>query len=200
MREELVPLAVPREKVAPVTEVRSTLITAALGALKGANLLDAYCAKLPPGWREKMLALLTGIRLPIEYGDVHYRTGETLDLAPREILALGNAVERNAEKTIFAFVLRTAREAGTTPATVIASTPRMWARCFKGGCVAAYKVGPKDVVFESIGVPMARYRYFRTGYRAVVTSLLAPFCTKVICKELPQLTTDSAFAVSIAWA
>jgi hypothetical protein len=60
--------------------------------------------------------------------------------------------------------------------------------------------GPKDAVFETKGIPMAKYRYFRTGYRALLTQLLAPFCTKVYMRELPDRTIETSVAYAVSWA
>ena len=196
---DLVPLPGPRASVPPVEWVRSTLLTSALAALKEGNLLEDYRERLPLEWHDRIFAAAPGAWLPIEYANVHYRTGDSLGLAAHQIIALGTAVGRHTANTILAFVLRVATEAGATPAAVLATTPRLWGRCFKGGCVTARMIGPKDAIFESIGIPMARYRYFRTGYRALLTDLMAPFCTKVYMKEIPELTTDAAVGYAIAW-
>jgi hypothetical protein len=186
--------------VPPATEVRSTLLTSAIAALRDAGLVERYAAALPSEWRDRLLSLAAGVWVPIEYAEVHYRTGECMNLPSHQILGLGQGVARHTEKTILAFLLRAATGAGATPATVLSSTPRLWTRCFKGGGVALRMTGPKDMVFETKGVPMARYAYFRIGYRGLLTQLMVPFCTKVYMREMPEATRDTSVTYAVSWA
>ena len=194
------PELVPQAHVLPATAVRSTLLTSAIAALRDAGLVERYAAALPAEWRDRLLSLATGVWVPIEYAEVHYRTGDLLNLPSHQIVALGQGVGRHTEKTILALLLRAATGAGATPATVLTSTPRLWTRCFKGGGVAVRMTGPKDMVFETKGVPMAKYSYFRIGYRALLTQLMVPFCTKVYMREMPEATRDTTVTYAVSWA
>jgi hypothetical protein len=200
MSEELklVQFGAPRSAIARTTQVRSTLLAASIQALRQRGLVDRYRAMLPGAWAEKLLLTPAGTWLPLEWGEVHYAACDKLELSDDDILGMGNAVGALTQRTVLSVATRLVREAGATPATVITITPRLWARFFVGGAVAALQTGPKDIRFETIAATLLRSRYFRIGYRGLIHSVAAPFCKTLFVREATQRSSDDV-VLKLAW-
>ena len=195
-----VPIAdfeVPRHQLGPTRTVRSTLICASMQALRQRGLADAYAALHSPEWAEKLLSTPAGVWLPIEWGERHYEACDRLGLSDDQVLSMGNAVAEITQKTAFSFAARLAREVGATATTIIGVCPRLWKRLFEGGGVAAFQTGPKDARFETVGVPLAKYRYWRVGYRGIIRALIQPLTRTLVVRE--TRTDASSVTMKISW-
>lgn len=200
IEEQIASFGGPKERVPNASLVRSTLIGSSIQALREHGYFERYKDELPGEWHDRVLSASAGVWLPFEIADVHYRACDRLALSNQDILGMGNAVCKLAERTVMAALLRMASEAGATPFTVLGGTPRVWARLFTGGAVASYKLGPKEARFETVGIPLAQIRYWRVGYRGLLTSLTEPFCTKMYIREIPSLCVGNDLAFRLSWA
>lgn len=195
----IIDFGVPRSEIANVTLVRSTLVAASIQALRHRGLLDRYRALLEGEWPDRLCNAPAGTWLPIEWGVKHYEACDRLGIDDEAILGMGNAVATITQKTVFSLAARLVKEAGASPLTVLAQSQRLWARLFVGGGVAAYQTGPKDARYETLGVPLARHRYFRVGYRGIMNAIAAPFARSLIVREMVQLATDDSVTLKLAW-
>ena len=180
------PFPVARERVPVAHTVRSTLISSSQLSLREHGLYDRYVASLPAADHDRVLYVPAGTWLPLDAAIAHYAACESLDLGENEILSMGNAVGKATQRTALAMLLKTVKEAGATPMAFFTSS-RFWARLFAGGAVACFKLGPKEARFETVGVPLARFRYWRVGYRGLLSSVVAPFCTEAYAQEIANL-------------
>lgn len=196
---EIAPFGEPRERVRTAYQVRSTLISSSVLALREHGHYERYVRELPKEWHERILFVPAGVWLPFEACEVHYGACERLGLSNDQVLSMGNAVCKHTHKTVLATLIRMATEAGATPFTVFARTPRVWARLFTGGAVGWFKLGPKDVRFQTVGIPLARNLYWRVGYRGLLTSLTEPFCTRMYVRELPQFCVGNELGFRFSW-
>lgn len=183
--------------VEPVREVRSTLVAASMQALRTHGHFDRYFELLSPEWRERLLGTPAGVWLPLEWAEAHYAACDGLKLDEKQILGMGNAVAELTQKTAFALAARVVREAGADPITILNVCPRLWARIYNGGAVAALQTGPKDVRFETVAVSLARFSYWRTGYRGIMRALIQPLCRTIMARELSH--RGDAVTLKLSW-
>lgn len=193
-------LGAPRNEIRPVRQVRSTLLAASIQSLRQRGLYDRYLEALPREWRERLPHAPAGTWLPVEWAEHHYGACEALGLDDDAILALGNSVAEITQRTVFSITARLAREAGASPLTVLAMTPRLWGRLHVGGAVGAFQTGPKDVRFETIGCTLARFRYWRVAYRGIVHAISVPFCRSIFVRETGHDLRSSSVVMKLAWA
>jgi hypothetical protein len=189
-----------RSKIPDATQVRSTLIAASIQALRQRSLLDRYREALNAEWSERLCNAPAGTWLPIEWAETHYAACDALGIADDAILAMGNAVATLTQKTVFTLAARLAKEAGASPITVLAQSQRLWARLFVGGGVAAFQTGPKDARYETVGITLARHRYWRVGYRGIMQAITAPFSRTIIVREVAERAGPTHVTMKLAWA
>lgn len=189
---------VPREpSVVGAHQVRSTLIAASIQSLRQRGLVDRYLELVDPAWAERLLVVPAGVWLSMDHAHAHYAGCERLGLDDDAILGMGNSVAELTQKTAFSLAARLARESGATPTTILGVCPRLWARLFQGGSVAAYQIGPKDARFEVYGIPLAEHHYFRVGFRGLMHALVAPLCRTAIVRELRA--TKDGLTLKMSW-
>jgi hypothetical protein len=182
--------------IVPAPQVRSTLIAASIQALRQRGYYDRWLANVSTEWRERLQLLPAGVWLPIDHGVAHYTACDRLGLDEGAILGMGNAVAELTQKTAFSLAARLVREAGATPLTMLSIMPRLWGRLFVDGAVGAYQTGPKDARFTAAGVSLARYDYFRVGFRGIVHALVKPMCRTLIVRETKHTTDSVTFRMS----
>jgi hypothetical protein len=109
---------------------------------------------------------------------------------------MGNAVAEITQMTAFSLAARLAREVGATATTIIGTCPRLWKRLFEGGGVAAFQTGPKDARFETVGVSLAKHRYWRVGYRGIIRALIQPLTRTLVVRETRADSTSMTLKIS----
>jgi hypothetical protein len=196
LEEVLIPFPQP---LLPLTRVRSTLLIASLNGLKQAGHADRYFGILAADRHAAMRALPAGIWVPAGVAEAHYGACDALGLTQLEIHAMGNTVATVTAQVFLQLVLRTAKEAGTTPWAVLGNSPRYWARYYDGSAVRLTKLGPKEAHLEVGGSSLAAFPYWRTAFGAILVALAAPFCTKAYVRELKQPSRSGAL-YRLAWA
>lgn len=182
-----------------VTQVRGTLIGSSIIALKNAGHFEAYKKALPAEWHEHVLYAPAAAWLPIEIGVRHYEACNALGLSAHEVAAMGNAVAALTSKSVFLAAARVAREAGTSPLTVLPLLPRLWARLFQGGHLRGFQTGPKDVRMEVVGCVLLESPYFRNALRGLATALVEPVARKVLVREVPLKGDRQALSFLFSW-
>ena len=110
---------------------------------------------------------------------------------------MGNSVAELTQKTAFSLAARLVREAGATPITMLGIMPRLWSRLFVDAAVGATQTGPKDARFTAVGIGLARYRYWRVGFRGIVSALVKPMCRTLVLRETKA--TPDAITFKMSW-
>ena len=196
----LVPLPAPRSQVPNATHFRSTWLTASQGTLRTRGLRERYEAQVAPEHRDVLFNIVAGVWLPMEIARAHYTACDKLALPADELLEVGAEATRKASKTHIAFVANLAQVAGATPWTMLAQTPRIWARTFRGGgAIGVARLGPKDARLDIVGFPVADLRYLRVTMRTIVGGLLELFCERAYAKEVPTLCDGRILTMRLAW-
>jgi hypothetical protein len=188
----------PPHAVAPITQVRGTLVTASLQVLGELGHLERYWGHLDVATKEQMKSVIASSWVPETLARAHYHACEALNLSPSEIATIGGNVGARIQATFLGALLRVAREAGTTPWLYFTRLPRLYGRICIGGAVAIYKIAPKEARAEWYGVPGLAIPYFRRSFRAANQSIIELFCRKAYVSEAPA-TAGGDWAFRASW-
>ena len=115
-----------------------------------------------------VLETLAPMWLPVEIALAHYEACEALGLPEHEQHDIGCDVGRRIQRSALSTIARASRAAGVTPWLGLSSVDRMWVRLMQGGGARVVRQGPKESSIEFEGVPLARYTYFRNGFRGLL--------------------------------
>jgi hypothetical protein len=199
-REEVF-LAFPKERhtIPLATEFRSTWLVSSLRSMRERGALDRYLSYLPLKFHEPVLSAVAGVWLPMDVALAHYEACDRLGYTYSELLAIGRDAGDRARTTVLSTAVRLTRQAGVTPWTVLAQLQRLWERMFKGGGVAAWKLGPKEARIELVGCPIARVPYFRVAMQGVLLGIGEMFCEKLYINEVAGLCTRTTLGYRGSW-
>lgn len=165
---------------ARVKAVRSTLISSSLATLKQEGLFDAYLARLPAEHRDRILLTIAPEWLPIEVGEAHYRTCDSLGLSDKQLERLGELVSERIMGTFLGTLVRTSgRNVGATPWIPLGKYDMLWSRLMQGGACTVERVGPKDATIRAHGCSLFETHYFQVAYNGVVRGATGMFAKAV---------------------
>ena len=199
-REEwILPFATPRERIAEVTRVRSTLIASSLQVVRDRQLIDRYRSLLPAEHQDAVLQSIAGTWLSLEVASAHYRAMDGLFSGSNETFDVGRTVAEKIQNSVLATLAKLAT-GGVTPWAALAQIDRLWARLFVGGAVAVSKRGPKDALCEVVGNPLVEIAYFRGAFRGLISGGLGLFCTKAYVSEHARSAEPHRIVFRLAWA
>ncbi len=198
MQEEIVvPFA---DRAAPeVSAVRGTLIASSILSLRAHGYYERYLELLPDAYRDRVVMAIAAEWLGVDVAMAHYTACEALGLSAQVQRAIGEEVGDRAQKTFFGFLIRSARTTGVTPWTAFTYVQRARERMYQGGDLCVVKLGPKEARVTCVGLPFARFPYFRNGFVGVQSAGLRLFATKVYVRELPELGDQTTFVTAVSW-
>ena len=185
--------------MAPVTHVRSTLLTSSLVALRQRGLYDAYFAHLSPELQPIILGMIAGSWVPLSVGLAHYRAANALGLSPLEQFDIGHQVAERIQQSVLGTLARLAKGAGATPWTALENFQRLWDRMLQGGAGAVYRLGPKEARIEIHGNALVAIDYCRNGWRGMFAASAALFAQKVYVNEQRSLATPTSMGLRLSW-
>jgi hypothetical protein len=198
--EIVVPLSSPRERLRPVAQFRSTMLTTSLKAIRDRGYEGRYLAVLPARYHDDVRACFAGMWLPIELGLAHYDACDALGLSAQEQLAIGKEVGLKIQGTFLGTMVKLAKAAGVTPWLCLSQYQRLYDRLFVGGGVIVTRLGPKEARVEGLRLPLSRIPYFRTAFRGLNEASCELFCTKAYVEEIKKLCTPESIGLRISWA
>jgi hypothetical protein len=189
---------VPRDRVAPPRNIRSTLVASSLRSLRDRGRYEDYLGVLEASWRELPGLATPGAWLPIEAGLAHYHACDRLGFTVGEQHDIGCEVGKRIHGTFLGTMIRGAKGAGVTPWTALGQARRLYDRLFDGGACAVTKHGPKDARMELVANPLVTIPYFRNAIRGLWQVALEFFCSKAYITETGR--DDTSYRVRISWA
>lgn len=87
-----------------------------------------------------------------------------------------------------------------TPWTLLSRARPYWERSYRGGAIAAFRLGPKESRVEVVGHPLAEIPYWRTSFRGTMRALGQSFCQHAMVRELPWRASDPVTAsCRVSW-
>jgi hypothetical protein len=182
-----------------VIEVRGSLIVSSLQTLRERDMFERYEQGLPAEHRDTILYALAASWMPLDVVMIHYGACEAIGLSDQELEANGEHVSRRIMGTFLGTITRASRSAGAgvSPLVALNQYGKLWDRLLRGGGVTVRQTGPKDVIVESRGVPMFRYRYFRVAYAGLVRGACLMFSKT--CYVRSRRASDDALSLSVSW-
>ncbi len=199
MEEIIVPWRVPRDRVEPAKQVRSTLINGSLRSLRLRGLETEYFARLPKPYADEIRALVPGVWVPVEVAIAHYTALDGIPLSHDERVAYGGEVSAHIQASFLGTVAKMATGMGVTPWTGLAQAERLWDRLAVGGAVQVVKVGPKEARFEAAGLALLGIGHFRVGFRGFVCAGCELFARKVYGVDIARLCSASTVGYRLSW-
>ena len=198
--EEFLALPMPRERVPPITQVRSTLLTSSTRALQTRGDFERYLRALDPSLHDRIKHMVAGVWVPYPIAESHYRACNSLDYGQGDFAEMGREVGNLIHASILAPIVGLAKNAGVTPWTILAQYRRLWERIMVGGAVGVRKAGPKEAYVDVVNCQLVAIPYYRAAQRALFLGLLELFCTKVYGSELAGTQTQNGITYRFAWA
>ena len=104
-------------------------------------------------------------------------------------------------QTWFAAVLRKSRGLGLHGFSFALSKVNILSqRMYRGGAGTVIETGPKDVIVEVRGYPIASSRYFRGSYTSYCKACAAMFCKVAFVNPIrPRTPHPHAIAMAFSW-
>jgi hypothetical protein len=197
--EAIVPLPCGRDAVPPVQQVRTTLLTSSLEALRQHGFIDRYFDRLPAPHHAAVRSLVAGHWAPVELALAHYHACEAMGLDSDQIGRAASGVADRLRDTFMGALVRASRAVGVTPWAALGHYARVWDRLFIGGAAAVFKVGPSEAQLELHGLPLCGFAYCRESFRHIHTGVLLLFCKQVHFREVPRLCGPTSVAFRVRW-
>lgn len=196
----LVPFAHSRERIGRATQVKSTLLSASLEAVRKRGRFEEYEAKLPPEHREAIVFGVSGVWLPMEIALAHYAAVDALGFSEAEILENGYSVGARLNHTFVGTMVKLAGQAGLTPWLPLAQVGKLFERVFRGGAgVQVERCGPKEARIEIVGLPIASSTYFRGALRGQVQAGCELFCRRCYARIVEPRHQADAVTLRASW-
>lgn len=182
-----------------VLRVRGSLLVSSLQSLRELGLFERYASHLPAALHDDIVYALASSWLPCALAMQHYAACEAMELADEELVEMGKHVASRIMGTFVATLLRGSRAVGANarPVMILQNYHRLWDRLLEGGTCKVELTGMKDASIESGGVPMFRYRYFRTAYAGLIRGAGSFLGSAIYTKVLRG--SDDALKVSVSW-
>ena len=185
------------ESVRPLTNVRSTIVSAGIAQIQRDGLRRLPEGSLPRA-PEHAGRPHRGALNPVEVAAAHYRAYDALGFAPAEQVARGRrgpirwAGQSSAPRCRAPrpWARRRGRCSGSFPASGRAPTT---------GGVSVYKLGPKDAHLENAECPLLESPYFRRSLQGFTTGLLAMVCETIYLHEVASTLGPHAARFRAQW-
>lgn len=187
---------------AQVSAVRGSLMVANHKLLKAAGHFDRYLALLPKDHQDVASSTLAASWVPAEHNTIHCDTVDAMQLGEAELLRMGEMLGAHILDSLFATLLRTARNAGADAGVwlTLKQADRIFGRVYQGGGCSVVQTGPKDALFEIHGMPFANSAVFRMQHCAFLRgSLLLLTKTCIVKPTRSREPRKDTLAVAISW-
>jgi hypothetical protein len=185
--------------VAPISEVRSTLIMAGILAVRAQGLFGAYSESLSSGVREQIAGLAGGIWVPVEIAVAHYSAMDRLGIGHSVIEALGADVAARTWKHILAPVFARSKRLGPKPWASLSYAQDTAQLNWRGGDVRIFKEGPTQALYEWAGQPCADIPYFVTSFGSFMRELMKLFSSRAYHHVVPERCSPTTIALRLSW-
>lgn len=181
--------------------VRGALLASSLQSLREMGLFERYLSHLPKAYHEPVLFALASSWQPLEIAEAHYKACDDMELDDAQLIAIGEAVSKRIMGTFLGTIFRTGRTFGAapTPWVVLCQYHRVCERILDGGRFMVMEVGPKDAIVQTRGLPLFRFRYFRTATLGMFRGGVNVFAKSCFARELPERYSHESLTVSLRW-
>jgi len=198
--EAIVPLAFAPAAVPPITHVRSTMIVNSLRQLGELGLEAPYWQHLASAHRAEIREMVPQSWLPMTTVVAHYEAVDELGIADDVARRNGGKSMENLQGSYVGTLLRGLGGAGVvSPPMLLARASSMWDRMARGGAIAVFRVGPKEVRIENHGTPLGRFRYNNAAYEGYVQAGLSLVASRVAVRYLADRSGPMTSMFRVTW-
>jgi hypothetical protein len=140
--------------------------------------------------------------IPMELAMAHYRACDAAGVDASELDRIAAGLTQRYASSIVGTLLRTARQAGVDgPWFALSSLGRAWDRAFQGGAIRVYRTGPKDAYCEELGLPLARFSYFRLAHIRWIKAMRDSVVRRSYLRLVPGSPANpDTLAFTASWA
>jgi hypothetical protein len=163
------------------------------------GLEQMYLDALAPPVREHVLGAVASEWVPMDIVLAHYVSLDALPLSHEQRIELGASVSRTINGVVLATIARLAGTMGLSPFVPLARAAKLFARNYRGGAVAVYKVGPNEARFEVLGAPMAISSCHRENVEGALFDGARPFAAHLRVTEIASRRTSLSYAYRLRW-
>lgn len=149
-----------------------------------------------------MLFTLAASWVPMDVLGAHLDACDRLMLTEEQLAELDELTCKRILDGFVGSLVRGARMPGATPiwSAAIQQSGRLWDRLHLGGGCLVIQTGPKDVVFESFGIPYLGSRFFRASNLGFVRGIARALTHSAVVKSVrPRTAKPHASALLISW-
>jgi hypothetical protein len=194
-----VPFSAARQLLGNCADVRSTLVTLSLDAVRTRGRLADYERRLTARYREAIFSSIAGVWLPLDVAQAHYAAVDALGFTSTEAMTIGQAVGDRINGTLLGTMVKLAAGAGVTPWFALGYSGKLYERIFHGGGgVSIVRLGPKEARAEVVGVPLLGVGYFRAAMRGMFKAACELVSRRTYVTELASYPT--AVSLRVSWA
>ena len=195
----VVPFQYPPTAVAPVRQVRSTLLSASLRVVHSMGWEARYYAALPKTLHTEIQQLPAGIWIPVGLAMAHYRACDSMNLTATERDTIGEDVSVRTSRAFIGTLGKAASGAGVNPWHFLKSVHRIWGRMMDGGDNAIYEAGPKEALVVLVGCPLVEIPYFRAGLLAYYRAITRVLSRVVYTREVSEHRKPAGLGFRLSW-
>lgn len=182
-----------------VDAMRGTNVVVGLGWLRERALEERYLVALGQEMRNAILSVGAMDWVPLPIVEAHYAGLDSLGLSFDDRLELGASASRHVNGVVLRTIIQLAGKLGVSPFTPLARAAKLFARNFRGGAVAAYKVGPTEARFEVLANSLAASACHRDNLQGALLDGTRPFASDVRVTEIVAKRSRSSYAFRIKW-
>jgi hypothetical protein len=193
------PFQFPPNHLEPVTEVRSTLLSASLRVIRQMGWEKRYFGALPKSLHEEVQLLTAGVWVPLSLAMEHYRACDAMRLTLVELESIGEDVSMRTQKAFIGTLGKAASGAGFGPWHFLKSVHRIWARMMNGGDNCVLEVGPKEALIILIGCPLVEIDYFRIGLYAYYKAIVHVLSPVAYVREVREHRRQDGVGFRLSW-
>jgi hypothetical protein len=191
------PLFDPPRDVGPVSAVRGTLLLIDWRWLREHDLFDAYADAL--GRSHALLLAGAADWVPWPTGLAHWEAIDKLELSHDQLIDMGTFMGEHAHNVVLATLVRLAGKLGMSPWPALSQCHKLWTRSWRGGGMAAYRIGPRSARVEVLDATVVTTRSFRIGVTGTIVAGIAPFCQKPVVVEEADARTPTSISLRVGW-
>ena len=200
-RETIVPPSAPFETVVPANEVRGTIITSSLTAVREHALEARYFALMDVSHHSDIRELLPLSWVSMELAVKHFQVMEVLYPEPDQQIANGKATAERTQNTYVRTIVRALQATGKLdPFELLKRLGHGVERAVRGGgAFAAYRTGLKDARVELVGFPFLSVGYARYGWQGMFESTLGLGANRMFARQDVRFERADRVAYLLSW-
>ena len=114
-------------------------------------------------------------------------------------MEVGKTVGTRVHGALLNTLVRLAGQLGVGPWLAVRQAYKLWVRSFRGGAIAAYRLGERTAQLEVTQSVISQSRFFRASFAGVTFAGMEPLCVGLKVQERPAARTKTSFVLRITW-